>query len=84
MGTTHPVVTSLNEQKLQMERPTAEIIWSRAVEVFGSEELAREWMNDPLPILDNETPWKLAESGNAMLQREVLTILGRIDYGMFS
>jgi uncharacterized protein (DUF2384 family) len=67
-----------------MERPTFEAIWSRALEIFEGEDLAREWMDNPLPILDHHTPRQYAESGNADKQRQVLTILARLDYGMFS
>ena len=67
-----------------MENPSAGHIWSRALEIFEGEELAREWMNHPLPILADHTPQEYADSGDAEKQREVLTILARLDYGMFS
>jgi hypothetical protein len=41
-------------------------------------------MDNPLPILDHHTPRQYANSGNADNEREVLTILARLDYGMFS
>jgi hypothetical protein len=67
MGATRsPAVTGLPEQSFQLEHPSSEVIWKRAVEVFGNEDLARKC------------------SGDAAKQREILTILGRIDYGMFS
>jgi putative toxin-antitoxin system antitoxin component (TIGR02293 family) len=69
---------------MQMEHPTTEAIWSRAVEIFDGEELAHEWMNHPLPILGDQTPLEYAQSGEIEKQREVLTILARLDYGMFS
>ena len=71
-------------QALQMENPSAAAIWSRALEIFEGEELAREWMNYPLPILADHTPQEYTDSGDAEKQREVLTILARLDYGMFS
>jgi len=53
-----------------------------AARCYGrSEELAHNWMNTRLPILDQHTP---AQYGGAAKQREVLMILVRIDYGMFS
>ena len=52
--------------------------------MFGSEELAGQWMRTPLPILEGATPEQYSESGDPAKQREVLTILGRIDYGVFS
>ena len=85
MGATRsPAVTGLPEQSYQLEHPSSEAIWQRAVEVFGSEELARKWMQTPLPILGQSTPEQYSSSGDAAKQREVLAILGRIDYGMFS
>ena len=41
-------------------------------------------MDTPLPVLDQQTPGQYADSGDAQKQREVLMILTRIDYGMFS
>lgn len=79
-----PVVTGYTELADQLAHPSAELIWARATEVFGSEELARKWMQTPLPVLDQHTPQQYAESGEASKQREVLMILVRIDFGMFS
>lgn len=85
MGATRsPVVTGLPEQSFQLEHPSSEAIWKRAVEVFGNEDLARKWMDTPLPILGQSTPEQYSCSGDAAKQREILTILGRIDYGIFS
>lgn len=78
------MVTGYTELAYQLEHPSAEVIRARAAEVFGSEELAHKWMNTPLPILAQHTPAQYAESGDAAKQREVLMILVRIDYGMFS
>jgi putative toxin-antitoxin system antitoxin component (TIGR02293 family) len=78
------IATSIATQAMQMENPSAAAIWSRAIEIFEGEELAREWMNHPLPILGDHTPKEYADSGDAEKQREVLTILARLDYGMFS
>ena len=79
-----PAVTSEAEQKYQLEHPDEKIIWARAVEVFGSEDLAQQWMTTPLPILDQHTPEEYAKSKDKEKQRETLVILGRIDYGLFS
>lgn len=85
MGAPHtPVVTGYAELAYQLEHPTPQVIRSRAIEVFGAEDLAERWMSTPLPILDNHTPREFAESGDAAKMREVLVILGRIDFGMFS
>ncbi len=79
-----PAATGHSELAFQLEHPSREIIWSRAVEVFGGEELARRWMETSLPVLDRQTPRQYADSGDSEKQREVLMILTRIDYGMFS
>lgn len=85
MGSAETIAaTSIAAQAMQMEHPATNAIWSRAIEVFHGEELAREWMSHPLPILADHTPLEYAESGDAEKQREVLTILARLDYGMFA
>jgi uncharacterized protein (DUF2384 family) len=85
MGATRtPAVTAPPEQAYQLEHPSREIIWSRAVEIFGGDELAKKWMETGLPILEQHTPQQYADSGDIAKQREVLMILTRIDYGMFS
>ncbi len=43
-GTRIIAVTSVSEQAVQLEHPTPEIIWARALEVFGNEEKAGRWM----------------------------------------
>ena len=78
-----PAATGQGELTYQLAHPSAAIIWSRAVEVFGNEDKARAWMDTRLPILDEHTPREHAESGSVERQREVLEILVRIDYGMF-
>ncbi len=85
MGATRtPAVTGSAELAYQLAHPSGEMIWSRAIEVFGGEELAKKWVETPLPILDHQTPRHCADSGDAAKQREVLMILNRIDFGMFS
>lgn len=69
---------------MQMEHSSLQVIWARAVEIFDGEDLAREWRNKSLPILDHHTPQQYADSGEVEKQRQVLTILARLDYGMFS
>jgi len=73
-----------SELKYQLENPSSAFIWSRAVEIFGGEELAKKWMETSLPILDQQTPKECSDAGDPAQQREVLMILTRIDYGMFS
>jgi uncharacterized protein (DUF2384 family) len=79
-----PATTAPPEQAYQLEHATAEIIRARAVEVFGKEDLAADWLRTSLSILDGCTPEEYALSQDIGKRREVLIILGRIDYGMFS
>lgn len=83
-GTRVIAVTSVSEQALQMEHPSPEIIWARAQEVFGNEEKARRWMRTALPVLSGCTPEQCSLSEDKSKQREVLTILGQIEYGIYS
>ena len=76
--------TSVPEIKLQLDHPSAEIIWARALEVFGNEDKARRWMDTPRAIFQGSTPQQLSDSGNIQRQREVLEALVAIDYGMYS
>src|SRR5665213_779280 len=55
----------------QLEHPSSEAIWKRAVEVFGNEDLARRWLDRPLPILGQSTPQQFSSSGDAAKQREI-------------
>ena len=79
-----PAVTGPSELACQIEHPSAELIWARAVEVFSGEAAASRWMESPLPALDGLTPSQLARTGDAGKQREVLILLNRIDFGMLS
>jgi uncharacterized protein (DUF2384 family) len=83
-GTRIIAVTSVSEQAVQLEHPSAEIIWARAREVFGNEEKARHWMQTALPVLNGCTPEQYSLSGDKAKQQEVLTILGQIEYGIYS
>jgi uncharacterized protein (DUF2384 family) len=85
MGSTRTnLVTGVPEQALQLEHPSAEILWARALEVFGDEEKARRWMRTALPILSGGTPEQYSLSQDTEKQRQVLTILGQIEYGIYS
>ena len=77
-------VTSVSEQAVQLEHPSSEIIWARALEVFGDEEKARRWMRTALPILSGCTPDQYSLSEDKAKQRDVLTILGQIEFGIYS
>jgi antitoxin Xre/MbcA/ParS-like protein len=54
----------------------------RALEVFGDSDRALKWMRENNPALAGDTPiWVIqTEQG----RREVLGILGRIEYGVIS
>jgi uncharacterized protein (DUF2384 family) len=85
MGTARTnLVTGVPEQALQLEHPSSEIVWARALEVFGDEEKARRWMRTALPILSGTTPDQYSLCQDPDKQREVLTILGQIEYGIYS
>jgi putative toxin-antitoxin system antitoxin component (TIGR02293 family) len=64
--------------------PNANVIRNYAVEVFGEEAKARNWMSSPLDIFGGRTPEDLLSTGDAAEQRRVLEVLVRIDYGVFS
>ena len=84
MSVTRHVSTDLEHLEEQLANPSYEIVWNRATEVFDGLELARDWMNTRLPILNNEAPESYARSSDPNRQRDVLKILSRIDYGMYS
>jgi uncharacterized protein (DUF2384 family) len=83
-ATRSPAATGISEQAFQLEHPSSEIIWMRALEVFGNEEKAHRWMETALPILSGGTPEQYSRSQDKEKQREVLTILGQIEYGIYS
>ncbi|MCQ2611914.1 MAG: DUF2384 domain-containing protein [Treponema sp.] len=74
------------EQKLPS--PVAEVIisimrtYSKAVEVFESEDMAHKWLKTPLAVLGNKTP--LQATGNRFGAELVLDVLGRIETGVYS
>ena len=76
--------TSAEQLAAQLEHPTADAIWDRALEVFGDEAKARSWMRTPREVFGGRTPEELSASGDAAEQRRVLQVLVRIDYGVFS
>ena len=55
---------------------------AHAADVLGSAEAARGWMQNPVPALNGEIPLNLMDTSTGVL--EVNTILGRIEYGLFS
>jgi uncharacterized protein (DUF2384 family) len=68
----------------ELAHPNASTVWTRALETFGDETKARHWMNAPRDIFDGRSPQQLVDTGDPAEQRLVLTVLIRIDYGVFS
>jgi putative toxin-antitoxin system antitoxin component (TIGR02293 family) len=56
-------------------------VFKRAVEVFGDEEKARQWLDTPIPALQYATPLFSAYDDES--EKEVLAILERIEYGVY-
>jgi hypothetical protein len=52
-----------------------------AAEVFESEEIANDWLNRPLALFDHKSPADVIREGDLEVVR---TILGRIEYGVYS
>lgn len=76
--------TPAEQLAAQLEHPSVNSIWNRALEVFGDEAKARSWMNAPRDIFGGRSPQDLVATGDTAQQRRVLEVLLRIDYGVFS
>ena len=58
-------------------------LFERAVELFdGDREGARQWLETPIPALQDERPLELAKSEPGA--REVEDLIGRIEHGVIS
>lgn len=57
-------------------------VFSRAIEVFGNSEKAAGWLNQPNRLLNNTAPIDVLDTD--LGTHSVETILGRIEYGVFS
>lgn len=57
-------------------------IFGRSIETFGEEDLARQWLRTPLPALNHVAPVELLDTPVGI--QWVFTILGRIEYGLYS
>jgi putative toxin-antitoxin system antitoxin component (TIGR02293 family) len=57
-------------------------LFYRANAVFGSPEIARSWLTAPAIAFNSELPLDFADT--EMGAREVETLLGRIEHGVFS
>lgn len=53
-----------------------------AINLFGSEESARRWLSHPVLALGNMRPLEML--GTSVGANSVLTIIGRIEYGVYS
>ena len=80
----YPGPTPFEELAAQLEHPSADLVWSRCLEVFGDEARARSWMNAPRDAFGGRSPQDLVATGDAAEQRRVLEVLMRVDYGVFS
>jgi uncharacterized protein (DUF2384 family) len=78
------LITGPKQLERQLQHPTAEAIWTRAVEVFGDEAKARRWLTSNREIFDGHSPEELITTSEPGQLRRVLEVLIRIDYGVFS
>lgn len=60
----------------------ADGVIAKAVEVFGSQEKAQAWLDRPNRALAGATPRSLF--GTLEGREHVLTLLGRIEHGVYS
>ena len=58
------------------------LLYDRAVEVLGGQEVARQWFVTPLTALGSVSPLDYADTEPGA--REVEDLLGHIEYGIFS
>jgi len=55
-------------------------LWRQAVDLWGSEEAAQQWLTSPEPALNGQTP--IARAITGVGSREVEDLMGRIAYGI--
>jgi uncharacterized protein (DUF2384 family) len=79
-----PSPTPAEQLAAELDHPSANSVWSRALEVFGDEAIARSWMDSRRDIFGGRSPQDLVATGDPAQQRQVLEVLIRIDYGVFS
>jgi hypothetical protein len=63
-------------------RSVPETIRCCALEVFGDEDKAGEWLTTKITVLGGQTPMDILISTEG--EKEVHAILGRIEHGVFS
>lgn len=82
---------TLSRRLAKRERLTAEEsdrtvrlarIYARTLDTFGSGQKASSWLQHPNRALGGQRPLDLLDTDGGV--REVETILGRIDYGLYS
>lgn len=57
------------------------LLYRRASEVFGDEDLAKQWMQTPREVFGGKTPFELAASEIGV--QEVEDLLLRAEHGVF-
>ena len=57
-------------------------VFAKAKDTFGQQSKAAHWFQSPNRALGGSTPFELMDTGGGA--EWVLTILGRIDYGVYS
>ena len=57
-------------------------LFRRAVDVLGSDTLANQWLRTPVPALNNAPPLTLLDTPVGI--QWVVTLLGRIEHGIYS
>lgn len=57
-------------------------VMAHAIDTFGTQEKAAHWMQTSNLVLEGQTPLSLLDTDAGV--RQVDTILGRIDYGLYS
>ena len=58
------------------------LLETKGIHAFGNKNRLYRWLNTPCPALGNKIPAKLIETSEGFQQ--VLDILGRIEYGVYS
>ncbi len=73
-----------HDSLLSSVRPASSVagLLFEATRVFGDSTEASEWVNEPIPSLGGRKPLELW-GGTLEEQQRVLTILGRIEHGIF-
>jgi len=61
---------------------TIALVYGECLDVFGTEEVSVQWLKSPVPALGNSRPLDYLDT-NAGADM-VMTLLRRIDYGVFS